>query len=258
MQRTTGVTKVDRSWTIAEFQMNTMAYEAAAHAAQDLIGLEMRDAGIPGPWKWATIESPLSSKAADAAYAQAAGAGQNHAAALSAAGAASWQAQFQSREWADGYNNLILAKFAENIVHGNAAAPSEAHYDLAQARRTGWVSPELNFTAGIDAVPAYADRFAGNERMREAFDYLNLEHIAATRGRQSKPYLAELGRLEQGKNPYLGVDISVAVREMRMKAVTLSPLEIMNCLAGANACHYGNEPLTPGQFKINMRPPHIS
>jgi hypothetical protein len=258
VQRTTGVTKVDRSWTIAEFQMNTMAYEAAAHAAQDLIGLEMRDAGLPGPWKWAAIGSPLSTQAAEAAYAAAAQGGLDHAAALSAAGAASWQAQFRSREWADGYNNLILAKFADNLVHGHLAAPSEARYDLARARRTGWISPDLNFTAGIGALPAYADRFAGNTQMRAAFDYLHLEHVAAAHGRQSKPYLAELQRLEEEKNPYLGVDLSVAVREMRMKEVTLSPLEVMNCLAGVKACHYGGEPLKPEQFKINMRPPGVS
>jgi hypothetical protein len=257
IQRETGAAAVNRHWTIRDFQMNAMAYEAAAHTTQYLLALELGDAGLKEPLQWEYASAtPEPAKTAAAAYAQAQQAGASHEAALAAAGSAAWQAQFGVRTWTDAYNNLVLTKFIDLIVHGHIGAPSEAHpYTLEQARRTGWISKDLNFTADLDHLPSYDARFGGNTRMRQAFDYVALEHIAYTRGRDSKPYIEELARLEEQKNPYLGVDIAVAGREMNMKTVTLSPLEVMNCLAGVTACHYGGEVLKPERFRIDLRPP---
>ncbi|TAL40062.1 MAG: hypothetical protein EPN97_00985 [Alphaproteobacteria bacterium] len=255
IQRTNNVRAMDPSWTIHEFQMMRLAHEAAARTGQYLLAFELNEAGYAGPLEDARNRYIGPESAAENAYVRARNAGQPAAAALTAAGTAGWNAQFSDRDWADSYNNNILRDFISMIVNNGVAAPSGKAYPLETARMTGWISKDLNFTSGLTSLPAFKDRFGGNDQMRQAFEYVNLEHIAYTTGRTSPQYTQELQRLQTEKNPYLGVDLRVINNTLNSPQTTLTPLGAMNCFGGvSSSCTYGGKNLNPNQYKIKMKP----
>lgn len=255
IQRTNNLRNIDPSWTIHEYQMMRLAHEAAGRAGQYVLALELKDAGIAGPWNDTKDRYEAPARAAQGAYERAKAAGLSPAAALTAAGTAGWNAQFGDRDWADSYNNPILNTFINMVVTGEAKAQTGKTYPLETARMTGWISNDLNFTSGVTALPAFKDRFGGNDQMRQAFEYVNLEHIAYTAGRNSPQYTQELQRLQTDKNPYLGVDLRVISNTLASPQTTLTPLQAMNCFSGVSTgCSYGGKDLNPGQYKIKMVP----
>jgi hypothetical protein len=253
-QRVNNLRTYDRSWRIADYQLMTLAHEGAARTGQMLVALELDKAGVPGPWKDMQSRFPENTKVIKAAYDAAITAGSSHADAMKAGGAAGWAQQFKTRDWADSYNQDILKDYITELVHGDKLAPNQKGYTLDRARLTGSISDKFNFTATLPSLPAPADRFGGNEQMRQAFEYVNLEHMARTQGRTTTGYKTELARLQADKNPYLGVDLSIIAGTLSNKDTTLSPLDAMNCFAGlSSGCTYGGKPLDAGALKIKMQ-----
>ena len=256
IQRTTGVEADNSSWTIHEYQMMLLSYEAAARASQYLVALELNDLGVNGPYRAmeADFKRPLT--AASDAYENAKALHRTHAEALQEAGAAGWRAQFSDPGWTGFYNNTVLKGFIARLMAGTATKPGGASYSLETARKTGWVSDQLNFTATIPALPAYADRFAGDTRMRQAFDYVNLVHIANTLGNDNPAVRQERQRMENDRNPYFGVDLSIINGTLANATTTLTPLEAMNCFSGVSTgCTYGGKPLHADDYKVKPKAP---
>lgn len=254
-QRLNNLRTYDLSWKIADYQLMTLSHEAAARTGQMLVALELNNAGVTGPWKDMQARFPENTKVIKAAYDAAITAGGTHTDGLKAGGAAGWAQQFKSREWADAYNQDVLKDFIKELIAKDKIAPNGKGYTLERARLTGSISDKFNFTATIAALPAPADRFGGNEQMKQAFDYVNLEHLArtGTEGREGAAYKAELKRLQDAKNPYLGVNLSLIAGTLSNKDTTLTPLEAMNCFAGlSTGCTYGGKPLDAATLKIKM------
>ncbi|MEZ0224843.1 MAG: DUF6782 family putative metallopeptidase [Alphaproteobacteria bacterium] len=255
IQRTNNVRNTDPSWSIHEYQMMRLAHEAAGRSGQYVLALELKDVGIAGPWNDAKARYGAPALAAEAAYTRTKTTRLSPAAALTAAGNAGWYAQFSERGWADSYNNPILHTFINMVVTGEAKAQTGKTYPIETARMTGWMSNDLNFTSDLTTLPAFKDRFGGNEQMRQAFEYVNLEHIAYTTGRASPQYTQELQRLRTEKNPYLGVDLRVIASTLSSPDTKLTPLGAMNCFGGVSTgCTYGGKSLNPAQHKIKMQP----
>ena len=258
IQRTTGVEAEDRSWTIREYQLMLLSYEAAARVSQYLVALELNDQGNPGPYRAAESEFKGPFSAARDAYENAKSNHLSHTEALQAAGAAGWRAQFADPTWTGFYNDTVLKGFISRVMAGTQLAPHGASYSLEAARKTGWVTDQLNFTATIPALPEYADRFGGNTRMRQAFDYVNLVHIANTLGNDNPAVQQERQRMSDEGNPYFGVDLSIINTTLANPETTLSPIEAMNCFSGiSTGCTYGGKPLNAEAYKIKPRAPGV-
>ena len=252
IQRLTGVEAINPNWTIGEYQLMNLAFEDAARTGQLVIALDLAKAGNEGPLKDALSRYP-EAKPAKAAYDAAIGQNKTHREALQAAGAAGWAAHFGDRYWADSYNNRILAAFVQDVVSGAAAVPNGATYSLDTARKTGWISEDFNFTATIPALPPYEQRFGGNVQMRQAFDYVWVEHLGYRLGRNDPQYKAGLQQLLKENNPYVGVDLKVIDSTLRAPGTTLTSLEAMDCFSGrAKGCTYGGQKLDPDQFKMKI------
>lgn len=225
LQQSRKVLDNDMSWPISEFQIKTMSYEAAAHAGEQLAAFELRRQSNT----MAVIRSRGEKQTKEAldAYLVTLRKG-TYLQALGAAGQEAFYQFFQEQHTLDHYNNNVLRLFISRCTHDKLAAPSTNIYSLDRARETGWISPAFNLTAALDRLPAYAERFGTNARMRQAFDYAELERIAATLGRAHPLYTQNLEKLTQEKNPYLGIKLAdVDVRLSSGKTV----VEIMDSLA---------------------------
>jgi hypothetical protein len=255
IQRTTGVGAFNPAWTIADMQMDIMAYEAASKTVQYLVALELWDKDIQEPWRLLYNSYGVSDAATDA-YDKAQRRKLPQAEVLKAAGAAAWTAQFKDSGWADSYNNQILASFIKELAGGRLEKPSSAHYTLETARRTGWVSDQLNFTADIAELPSYEQRFAGNSRMHQAFDYAELSRLRYTQGEWNASYKQELERLKRDGNPYIGVDLTAVDKELQKPGMTATALEVMNCFANLG-CPAAAMPTAPPQVSA-AAPPVLS
>jgi hypothetical protein len=209
IQRTTEVRDQYLAWSLKDFQMSCVASEAAAEAGSHLLALEMKLDCIDGPWN--ILEKENSTRAAQLLlnYNTAIASNTPYAQALAAAGKADFYAQFKKQWWLDFYNDRMLKRYINLMVDSTLHKPSEMEYTLETARKTGYISPEFSFTAGLDSLPSSQTLYGKNTRMQQASAYVELERLGYTLGRQDSLYLKTLAQLEKDKNPYLGVDLKL-------------------------------------------------
>ncbi|MBI3440644.1 MAG: hypothetical protein HY052_02380 [Proteobacteria bacterium] len=240
----------DYFFSLADFQLSQFSGEAAAMAGGHIIALDLARTGITDPWRSFEQEPRSESRAIEAAYDSVMKGGGTRSEALAAAGIESFKAQFKDQSWLDFYNDQVLANYIPRLTQ--ADFPFEhygrTHYGLEEARKTGWISPEFNFTAKLDTLPVYADRFGDNKKMRQVFDYVELQCLLRCAGEQDPTYLEKLDHLRQDKNPYLGLDLKQVQQERDRPGNQRGVFDIMNDLAKAQHHH------VPGHKKPH-RPP---
>jgi hypothetical protein len=246
----------DMSWSIRDLQASWLSNEASAAVVEYLFALEMRKNDLPGTWNTVVEEDSLKSTQILAVYNEALANNTPYAKALAATGKAEFYAQFQDQYWLDFYNEDVLTRYINLMTSARLTPPCGKSYGLETARKTGYVSADFNFTAGLDSLPS-SQMFGSNKRMKQAFDYADLEHLAATLGRHDQGYLEKLTQLEKDKNPYLGVDFHL-VQEMLKDPANkgCDMLKAMNRAAGLTPCKdaHGRK-FHAYAHKIKMRAP---
>ena len=245
---------LDMSWPIREFQMEIMSKEAAARVGETLVALELKHQGTEGPWNETLRQYSAKSAQISKFYDDEMKKNTPYAQALAAAGSAGFYTQFKIQPWLDYYNNSTLEYYIELMSKGLLKPLSGNTYTLERAQKTGKISPQFNFTSGLDKLPSAAERFGTNIRMRQAFDYADLERLARTSGRKNPAYLQQLKQLEKDNNPYLGVDMKQIYANLMHKDNQQRALQIMDCFAGLSACDAGGTAFNPTAYKIKMRP----
>lgn len=258
IQRTTGVGGMSDHWGIRDAQMMLLSFEDAAHISQYLVALELRDQGDNGPYNQTLKDGGKSFIVTRDAYDAAKAKGLNHAEVLQAAGAAGWRALFDDWGWTTVYNDSVLKNYIWRVMENVAKAPDGSSYSLDTARKTGFVSDDLNFTATIPALPDYKDRFAGNTHMRQAFDYVNLVHLTRAFGVDDPKVKEERARMTKEGNPYFGLDLSIVNNALSRPENTLGALDAMNCFAGVSkSCTYAGKPFNSDDFKPKPAAPSV-
>lgn len=250
-QRLTGVSREDLSWTLPQKQMEQLCMEASARAAEFVIALEFLLQGDDSLWREKTIVSPEICNDVLIAYTSALDTQASYTDILSSVGTTAFYAHFCQQEWLDFYNEQILSRHIYLLAEGQLKEPSKDKYTLETARKTGYISPAFNMTAQLPDLPAYTHCFGENTQMRQAFDYAQLEHLAATKGRENRAYLKMLKRLENEGNPYLGVDLQKAYAAFEAPNGNHDLLRTLNICAGITFQRLENAPPTPP--KISMR-----
>jgi hypothetical protein len=244
MQSDKGLLSLKYSWSLPDWQMAIMSYEASAKVADHLLAYELKLNGYEGPWD--TIKDEQISITIDKEYQKQKRQGASYKTALELAGSEAWKSLFEQQSWLDFYNKRVLKSYFGYLAKGKTQGLGDQGYTVDIARRTGELSAEFNFTRNIIDLPGFSTRFGNNHEIKQAFEYLNLERMAMVLGRDHKNYLTELERLENNNNKFLGVDISVADNDG-------DPWVQLRCFAGLDECKIGEEKLVPSKYKIAMR-----
>jgi hypothetical protein len=229
IQSANKIDKEDMSWSIWDFQRACMADEAAAQVGEYLLALDFYHDSIPDllnekqdistKVKTRLLKEFNAAQADSLPYAQD----------LAAVGESEFYTQFKDQGWLNFYNNWTLKHYITWLNYGWLKAPSEKTYGLETARKSGYISADFNFTAGIDSLPA--NLFGTNTRMKQAFDYAECTRLYRTRGEKDSLYLATLARLKKENNPYLGVDMKEVGKKLADPANKLDALGVMDYFA---------------------------
>ena len=229
IQSANKIDKDDMSWSIWDFQRACMADEAAAQVGEYLIALEFYHDSIPGLLnekadisakvkgrllqEWAAVQADTLPYARD----------------LAAVGKSEFYTQFKDQWWLDFYNNWTLNYYIRCMKNNWLKAPSGKTYSLESARKSGYISPDFNFTAGLDSMPS--NLFGTNTRMKQAFDYVECARLGRTLGEKDSVCLAAKARLKKEKNIYLGVDMNKVWEKLADPANKLDALGVMDYFA---------------------------
>lgn len=244
MQSDKGLLGLKYAWSLSNWQMAIMSYEASAKVADHLLAFELKLKGYQGPWD--TIKDEHVSKTIEKEFLEQTKNGVPYKTALEMAGSEGWKSLFEQQSWLDFYNKRVLKSYFSYLAQGKTIGLGSDNYSLGTAKRTGELSKEFNVTRFVEDLPEPISRFGQNQDMKEAFEYLNLERMALVLGRGHETYLNELERLEENNNKFLGVDIKIADNSR-------DPWEQLRCYAGLDKCNIGEEKLEPSKYKIAMR-----
>lgn len=202
-----GMAPVNR--TIYEFQLMQLSKEAAGWVSEYLVALELRERGMDEYWK--CVASFDKTRAAEilTTWDNLRAAGVPYAAALEQTGKVAFYKQFERKEWLEKYNDGFLLNYLRAIDAGLLEPISGQKIGLNEISKMGYISPEFNFTAGIDSLPSLGmGIFGGNARMAYAFDCAELWRIKMTEGMESATYKDLYARMKElDNNPYVELDM---------------------------------------------------
>lgn len=200
-------------WSLKEYQMQVMSYEAAAFVTARLTAFELQiNDHDTAPWQ--SIAHSDVAKTIAQTYRQHIEVDGTHLESLEYAGAAAWQDVFKSQHWIDTYNKWVIKLYLGKLHSGVLSADRQQDFTLAQARRDGYVSPLFNATARIDTLPPPSDLFGKNNTMRHVFNWIELEYLGQKLGENSAVYIGFKDKLIAHENPFLdrhilkGLDMS--------------------------------------------------
>jgi len=136
---------------------------------------------------------------------------------------------FHDQWWKDFYNDIALEHYVALLAQDYMDVPAPEKLDSQTRQKLGVVPVIFNSAA---AQNGFSIRYAygKNERMQQAFDYVDLERAALTFGRESKVYLRRLAKAEEDKNPYLGLSLRDVYMELISPQRTEGVFEVIERL----------------------------
>jgi hypothetical protein len=229
IQNANNIDDDDMSWSIWDFQRASMASEAAAQVGEYLMALEFYSDSIPVLMnetddisakvkkrllnEWTTVQADSLPYARD----------------LANVGKSEFYTQFKDQWWMDFYNDWTLNYYIKCMGNNSLSKPSGKSYSLESARKAGYISPDFNFTAGIDSMPS--NLFGTNTHMKQAFDYVECVRLRRTLGDTNFLYLSTAARLKKEKNIYYGVNMSLVWEKLADPKNAKSALQVMDYYA---------------------------
>jgi len=231
VQRSTGVIRGNLLMPTRDCQASLLSYEAAAMTGSYIIALELRLDGNFGPWRELEKITPKRCKKILTVWDKACKDSTSYQDALEKTAAAIFYQQFNEQWWLDGYNGKILRTYMGLLAKEKIKKASDDTWTLDDLRMTGYVSSEFNFTAGLDSIPSAETMFGENERMRRAFEYIELQRIGAVRGRTSDAYNVRYQKLKAAGNPYIDLDAKKVHESYQHCRQLISMVEVMDLMA---------------------------
>ncbi len=207
VQDATGAMDTRMSWSIWSNQKECLSTEAAALVGEYLLALDFRHGGDSTYLADKLDFNPDLRTRLVAEFNAAAADSLPYADNLTAVGQQEFYSPFKDQSWLDFYNNWTLRGYLKDLSRGNLIKPGEGDYLIEMTQKTGYLSDDFNFTAGVDSLPA--NLFGTNTRMKQAFDYAECVRLGRTLGMEDSAYCARLDALMLDKNPYLGLDLDV-------------------------------------------------
>lgn len=251
IQRTTGVKQEDLSMSVWDFQAFLLSYEAAANVGENIIALELYyiDKREKAPWKYCLSADAESLYRVDSVFYDAIQKKTYYPRALEEAGRAAFYCRFEQQWWLDAYNGSVFCRYLDWAMQNQLKPLSSKHYGVEQAKKTGYISEDFNLTAKVDSLPS--NMFGNNDSMRQAFDWVNLLHIEKTAGKESVAYKENLKKLEDQKNPYLGVDPRIIYLTLEASRYKLSVTSVLDYYANNTQQPAPGDHLFAPKSKIN-------
>jgi len=226
----TGLINGDFSLPIGEYQKNVLMYEASAIVLENLVGLEFMLDGDFGPLQGCIARDLSLNAEILRAWNEAIGSGLPYKEALAVTGEAGIYFQLKSQWWLDAYNTSIFFTFLETMNSGLLPPVSDKTYSLESARMTGYLSPDFNFTAGLDSLPSSGALCGNNPGMRNAFDYLEYQRMVYSYGENDARTTAIRRVLEKKENPYIDLSPADILRNNALAGVKISPDNLMDLM----------------------------
>ncbi len=228
-----GILEYSDHWSLSEYQIQVMSYEAAAFVTARLTAFELQMNDFDSA-PWQSTEKSDVAKAIEQTYMRHINADATHMDALEFAGAQAWQTVFKDQYWLDTYNKWAVKLYIDKLRHGSLSAQRHQEFSLTQARGDGYVSPLFNATARIDKLPTRTALFGDNNTMRHLFNYLEMAFIAQKWGETSAVYLKYKAQLKGHDNPFLN---NLALDQLSLDGRT--PHDVYNqilCAAAQPEC----------------------
>lgn len=210
IQRVTSTEDEKAGWSIFERQSSDLSYEAAAMVGCHLVALEMREKGDPACWL--EVEKHYPAMASDMLehWNKVRHEKIPFSKKLEKTGTLSFYSIFKQQGWLDFYNGAALEAYVFQTLNSSLPEMTQERYSLKTLQKSGYISPQFNFTAKADYIPGKDVKFGNNTTMRQAFEYAELERVAQACGREDSHYRALLERAKKNENPYIGVSLEMA------------------------------------------------
>lgn len=237
-----GILEYSNHWSLKEYQIQVMSYEAAALVTARLAAFELQINDYDSA-PWQSIAHSDVAKVIEQTYMRHINADKTHMEALEVAGAQAWQKTFKDQYWLDTYNKWAIKLYIDKLRNGSLSAQRHQEFSLAEARGDGYISPLFNATARIDKLPTRAALFGDNNTMRHLFNYLEMAFIAQKWGETSAAYFNFKAQLKGHDNPFLN---NLTLDQLTLDGRT--PNEVYNqilCAAALPECEKSEVKIAP-------------
>lgn len=200
-------------WDAMSRTDRTLAIEAAAPVAEILVAFEKKQSGDSEIWDYMYDNgrsSYIHSHVMDAfedAYDAAIAEGLSHDSARETGGAAAWQAMFDEDGWKTYYMSRVVAGYIDDLNEGKLGPlPQSNAFSLADARKSGSVNADINFTRDV-TIPDADKVFDGvDPRMKQAYQALEYARDRAIYGDTLTMRWRNMRGSLQDNNPYMALD----------------------------------------------------
>lgn len=202
------------NWDIDSRVRVTLATEAAAQAVEFLVAFEAHVAGDDRYWKHVqslggtTYGDAALYKKMQQAYDNGRAGAKTEDAALRLAGRAAFEHIFESADWRNFYLDLELQSYLSDVAFNAFAgkgAPATG-FSQTDVEFAGLAGGKYSFTAGA-AMPAAQDMIARNQKMRWAYQAVDIARHEQAFGVNAPETVALFNKAVFDNNPYLSVDI---------------------------------------------------
>ncbi|TVQ85428.1 MAG: hypothetical protein EA357_00560 [Micavibrio sp.] len=233
------------------FIIHGRGLEAAAVTCQIRVLYEMKLNGFTRPWNdfmagcyaFKTPEGkevnglegyrPVGQSFA-AAYKQAQRAGKSTNQAMDEACDAAHEAYFKNAGLATTYNNVYIKDYLHLLFQqgGNTTPPQPLASETRLHEMTRIGENEYLVRSGFSYMPKCdAEIFFGNEKMRQAFDYIETVRMMNVYGKDGQGFKEHMHKLVQEKNPYIGINLKKALAVMQDEKDPRTSLQILDDMA---------------------------
>lgn len=211
IQQSTEGSRRDLTMSARDYQTSVLTYEAAAMTGTYLVALEMLllENSDPGPWTEMEKLYPDACEEILDAWDDIQEQRLSRAQSLDKLGKFIFNRQLSTeQQWIDGYNAATL-KYYLKALYDNKTKPNvpSKTYTKDDARRTGYISPEFNFTAGIGLKTAFERPCGNNTSMEQALDFIEMKRLAYVYGHNSKVYKTFRETLKKNNNPFMNLSL---------------------------------------------------
>lgn len=245
VQDNRGVLEYSNKWSIQEYQMHVMSYEAAAFIVARLMAFELQMNGYDTE-PWDSVKNSKLSRVIEEEYNKHIQGDKNHMTSLELAGSKAWQALYENQYWLDSYNKWVAHIYTKRLLGGYLETDRVEEFSIDNARNDGYISRLFNATAHVSHLPDKDSLFGSNETMRHLHEFLEMEFLKRTHGDDASDYLAYKSEIIEKGNPFVRM---VKLDEIDIDNVTDEELyNLILCQANVSECKRPERPKTAPLF----------